>query len=236
MLETSNRPLHESEITAFNALAENHLAERDLFAAQARKADSDAQQSAIALRTKLREEEAELAKDSNNFVYVFDKQVDDNSVKTCINQLTQWDRLNPDADIEIQINSGGGSIFAGLALFDFVRSLQRKGHVVNTMAFGVAASMAGVILQVGDRRIIGENCILLLHEGSMGAAGDFAQVEDRVNLMKLFHGRILEIFEARAKPMNAKTTKAYIKKNWERKDWWMTADEALKLGFVDEVR
>jgi ATP-dependent Clp endopeptidase proteolytic subunit ClpP len=232
----TTRPLHKAEIAAFEALAEVRLAERDLFSAQAQKAGNDAMISAINLRTKQREEAAEQANNSNNFVYVFDKQVDDNTVKSCITKLTEWSRLNPECEIEVQINSPGGSIFAGLALVDFIRSLQDKGHTVNTVALGVAASMGGVILQVGTTRIMGKNCILLLHQGSLGAIGDFAQVEDRVRLMSLFHERILDIFEERSKPINPKTTKAFIKRNWDRKDWWMTADDALKLGFVDEVR
>ena len=96
--------------------------------------------------------------------------------------------------------------------------------------------MAGVILQAADTRIIGENAILLIHEGSFGAVGSYGEVEDRVKLMNLLHGRILDIFEKRAKPLNSKTTKTFIKKNWSRQDWWMNATMALELGFVDEIR
>ena len=45
--------------------------------------------------------------------------------------------------------------------------------------------------------------------------------------MGLFHDRILGLFEERAKPINPKTTKAFIKRNWERRDWWLTAQTAL---------
>jgi ATP-dependent protease ClpP protease subunit len=95
----------------------------------------------------------------------------------------------------------------------------------------MAASMAGVILQAGTTRTMGKNAFLLLHEGSMGASGDFGSVEDRVKFMKLLHEHILDLFAGRAT-----VTKAFIRKNWNRTDWWMSSDEALKHGFVDEIK
>jgi ATP-dependent Clp protease protease subunit len=235
-MSDQSRPLEPAEIAVLNAEAAKHDAERALFAAQARKADLDTESSRLSLDKKIREEQDELAKDTHHHVYVFDKDVSDESVKTCIRQLTTWTRQNENAVIELQINSPGGSIFAGLALVDFIRRLQSKGHTINTVAFGMAASMGGVLLQVGDTRTMGKNAILLIHQGSLGAIGSVGEVEDRMKLMDLFHERILDIFEERSRPVNPKTTKAFIKKNWDRKDWWLTADKALELGFVDEVR
>jgi ATP-dependent Clp endopeptidase proteolytic subunit ClpP len=243
MAEDAKRPLHESEIAVniakaadANAEAQKHEAERLLFEAQARRANEEAEVAAIVRRTKEREEKAELAKDTHHHVYVFDKSVSEGSVKECVNVLTRWSRQDPQCDIELQINSPGGSIFDGLALVDFLRDLEAKGHNITTLAFGMAASMGGVLLQVGTKRVMGANAMLLIHEGSLGAIGDFGQVEDRINLMKLFHDRILDLFVDRAQPINKSTTKAFIKKNWARKDWWIPSHEALKLGFVDEVR
>lgn len=237
MSEERARALEPAETNVLAAEAQKHEAERDLFLAQAQTARINAESSQLTLDKKKREEADELAKDTHHHIYVFDKDVTDASVKDCIRQLTQWARQSPEpCHIEIQVNSPGGSIFAGLALFDYVRTLQADGHVVNTAAYGVAASMGGVLLQVGNERIIGENAILLLHQGQLGAIGNFAEVEDRVKLMELFHDRILGIFEHRAKPLNPKTTRAFIKRNWDRKDWWMTAEEALRLGFVDTIR
>src|ERR1700756_3821970 len=233
-----NRPLEPAEIKVLEAEAEKHLAERDLFAAQAKTAGINAVSSQLSLDKKIREEADELAEDGHHHIYVYDKEVTDSSVKDCIRQMTTWARQSGSdkCQIEVQINSPGGSISAGLALFDYARTLQADGHVINTAAYGVAASMGGVILQVGNERIMGENAILLLHQGQLGAIGNFAEVEDRVKLMELFHERILTIFEDRAKPINAKTTKAFIKRNWDRKDWWMTAELAKSLGFVDTIR
>lgn len=243
MSETKDRPLHESEIAVnkakaadLEAEAAKNAAERALFEAQAERAKAEAGVAQIILRNKEREEKSELAKDTHHHVYVFDKQVSESSVKECVQVLTRWSRQDPGCDIELQINSPGGSIFDGLALVDFLRNLEEKGHSITTVAFGMAASMGGVLLQVGTRRVMGANAMLLIHEGSLGAIGDFGQVEDRIELMKLFHERILDLFVERAQPINKSTTKAFIRKNWKRKDWWIPSQEALKLGFVDEVK
>ena len=180
--------------------------------------------------------ERELAADERHKVYVFDTDVSDRAVKTCIQQMTTWARQEPRCGIEIQVNSPGGSINAGFALIDFIRDLRERGHTVTMVAFGMAASMAGVLLQAADRRVMGANCFLLLHEGSLGAIGDFGEVEDRVKLMKMYHERILALFEERAKPINPKTTKTFIRNRWVRKDWWIQSEDAIKLGLVDEVR
>lgn len=226
--ESKDKPLHPSQI----AVNEAKVA---LLSAQAERAAAEAGVAQIILSNKQREEARELAQDRHNHVYVFDQAVGEKSVKECIQTLTVWARQDPACDIELQINSPGGSIFDGLALVDFIRSLQGKGHRVRTVALGMAASMGGVLLQVGDERVIGKNAMLLIHQGSLGAVGDYGQVEDRVKLMEHFHDRILDLFVERAKSINPKTTKAFIQKRWNRTDWWIPAQEAIDLGFADTI-
>lgn len=255
MADTRRHEPHESivernraEAKMFEALARREAAEARraaadaaLASAETRKEVAYAEQEEIALRKDIREEKDELAKDTHFKVYVFDQGVSDSTVKACVNKLTAWSRQTVDSEegpckIELQINSPGGDIVAGLALVDFLRSLRKLGHVIDTVAFGMAASMGSVILQAGTRRIMGKNAMLLLHEGSLGAIGDFGQVEDRVKLMEKFHERILDIFVERASALNKKTTKKYITEHWKRTDWWLNASESLEMGFVDEVR
>ncbi len=179
----------------------------------------------------------ELAKDTYHHVYVFDQPVAAKSVKECINTLTGWSRLKPDGcEIEIQINSPGGDVVEGFALIDFLHDLRAKGHKVDIVALGMAASMAGVLLQSADKRIMGKNAILLIHEAQFGASGSYGDIEDRIKLIDIMHERILDLFAERAASVNPKTTKNFIKKNWSRRDWWMNADKALQLGFIDEIR
>lgn len=183
------------------------------------------------LKRKMHSEEN--AKDYWNHRYIFSDQVKESSATALINALTKWSRVSPECDIEVVINSPGGDIISGFAIVDFIHSLKDAGHNIRTHAIGMAASMGGVLLQAGTTRSMGSNAILLIHQGSLGAVGNFGEVEDRVKLMELFHERILDLFVSRS---GGKVTKAYIKRNWSRRDWWISAPEALKLGLVDEVR
>jgi ATP-dependent Clp protease protease subunit len=186
-----------------------------------------------------REESFARVSDLFNHVFTLDDVINELSVKVCINTLTAWVRQTPPgerASITLYINSPGGEIIAGFALIDFLLDLRSQGHKITTIALGMAASMGGVLLQAGDVRVMGANSVLLIHEGSMMALGSYAEIEDKVTLMKLFHERILTLYEARAKPINPKTTKAFLVKNWKRRDWWLSGEEALKLGLCDQVR
>ncbi len=239
-MASATRPVKEvvsvEEKEKFKAEAEAAHEEALLHRAEARKETAEAEQAEILLSSKKRAEADELAKNQHNKVYVFDKAVEEGSVKACISQLTTWSRQDEGCEIEIQLNSPGGDIVEGFALIDFLDDLRTKGHDISIVALGMAASMAGVILQSGTKRIMGKNALLLIHEAQFGASGSFGKIEDRVKLVKIMQNRILDIFADRAAAINPKTTKKFIERNWERKDWWMDAETALKLGFVDEVR
>jgi len=237
------KKLEPAEVAFLEAQSASQLAEAAFFKAQARESVAKARAAeadavvALIERDKIVEKRDEQLLGNEHFhVHVFDKQVADASVKTAIEQMTQWTRSDPKCEIELQINSPGGEIFSGFALFDFLQEVRSSGHKVTTVASGMAASMGGVLLQAGDKRVMGANAMLLIHEGSLGAIGDFGAVEDRVELMGQLHKRILTIFEDRAKPINPKTTKAWIKNRWARKDWWISAQDAAEYGFCDEVR
>ncbi|MGH9380864.1 MAG: ATP-dependent Clp protease proteolytic subunit [Thermoanaerobaculia bacterium] len=211
-------------------------AKRAKIEAEGREALAQAELTELSLERERDKREHELAANERHRVYVFDTDTSEGAVKKCISQLTTWARQEAGCPIEVQINSPGGSIFAGFALIDFIRDLRDRGHRITMVGLGMVASMAGVLLQAADERVMGQNAFLLIHEGSLGAIGDFGDVEDRVELMGLMHERILTLFEDRAKPINPKTTKTFIRNRWKRKDWWITAAAARNLGFVDEVR
>ena len=177
---------------------------------------------------------AELETMTNNVfhrVYTYTSPIEPGSVRQCMDRVRTWQRLDSTAPIEIVFTSPGGSIIEGMALFDFLRMVQREGTPVITGALGMAASMAGILLQAGSVRWMGSEAWMLIHQGSYGVGGSVAEVEDRVKWVNKLQDRILNIFAARSK-----MTKAAIKKSWERTDWWLSSTEALDKGFVDEVR
>jgi ATP-dependent Clp protease protease subunit len=174
----------------------------------------------------------ELTANKYHLTYLFDTGVSDSTVKACIKQLATWTRqADGEITVELLINSPGGDVVEGFALMDYLANMAAQGHTVNTTAYGMAASMGGVLLQAGARRAMGKNSVLLIHEAQFGAVGSYGEVEDRVKLVNIFHERILSLFADRAN-----VTKSFIKRNWNRKDWWLDADTSLKHGFIDEIK
>ena len=205
--------------------------------AEARKADAEARvfqaeaaRSEISLRKAEYDEKNRLATNEHYCVYLFNSAVGEGSVNQCIDQLTTWHRTKPKKPITIVFNSPGGAIVAGMALFDFIQEMRRLGHHVTTKALGMAASMAGILLQAGDERVMGKEAWVLLHEASFGAAGKIGEVDDTVEWVKKVQKRILDIFATRSN-----LSKSQIERRWKRKDWWLSSTDCLKHGFVDKV-
>ena len=182
-------------------------------------------------KKKLREYNRERALDEENMVYRFNTQVDKTYVNDCMVKLTQWSRRHPKCDIEIVFSSGGGSIIEGFVLFDFIQELKAKGHKVTTGSLGMAASMAGILLQAGDYRWRGHQAWMMIHRAAFGAIGKTFEIEDEVAWIKRIEDRILGIFEKKSN-----LTRTKIKRNWDRKDWWISSDEALEMGLIDEIK
>lgn len=227
-----------AEALAAEKLAAFHEANTKKAAAETAKAKAEAENVSqqnilvtIAAAQAKRAEQDELAADRHHHLYNFGKSVSESTVRECINQLTNWTRKSPECEIEICFNSPGGSVVDGFALFDFIQMLRERGHTVTTSALGMAASMAGILLQAGDNRVMGRQSWLMIHEASFGAVGKIGEVEDTVEWVKKVQERILDIFADRSN-----MTKTQIRTKWRRKDWWLSADEALELGFVDAVR
>jgi ATP-dependent Clp protease protease subunit len=129
------------------------------------------------------------------------------------------------------INSGGGSVFAGLALFDYIQLIRGAGCQVTTTAVGMAASMAGILLQAGTTRVMSEHAYLMIHEASTATWGKISELRDEVELIDKLEERMLAILAERS-TLSAKQIKAKC----ARRDWWIDSKEALKLGFIDVVR
>ncbi len=212
-------------VRKLNAEADHALAETKIAEAQAIAAE-------IGQRDLERKEVDYLAGNKFHKVYAFNDTVSSSSVGACISQLNIWARTpGPKCDIEIIFNSPGGGVIDGMALYDYFQTLRRAGHKLTTVTFGMAASMAGILLQAGDVRVIGAESYVLIHEISTMAVGKIGELEDVVEFTKKIQNRVLKIFAERShKPVS------YFEKHWRRQDWWLDSAECLKLGIVDEVR
>jgi len=207
------------------------LAEIKKTEAETKKVEMEAGKAQLEFEKAYRTRQKEANSDDENFLYRFSKDVSHNSVEACMSKLTQWHRKDPKCKIEIVFSSPGGSIIDGFELFDFIQDLRNKGHHITTGSLGMAASMAGILLQAGDVRWIGHQAWMMIHRAAFGAIGKTYEVEDEVKLVKRIEERCLDIFVSRSK-----LTKIKIKRNWDRKDWWIDADECLELGLVDEIK
>lgn len=249
-------PQELAEITAstecLKAEARQANAEAIRAEAEARQADAEAEKTKNEARRahlfvqaeecNLKERQiahaAALSGDVHHQVYRFMEPVDNETVDDCMQHLTLWHRCKPKCDMEIVFTSPGGDVIHGLAMFDYIQALKRKGHRIVTKTYGMAASMAGILLQSGTERVSGKEAWVLIHEGSFRAGGDVGKVEDMVDWVKRIGERIVDIFATRAAAKTGKTPKSvadFIRKNWDRKDWWLSSDEMLRHGFIDRV-
>ena len=199
--------------------------------AEAEIASAQARASEIQMRDLQRKEREILAENKFHHTFLFDDSVASGSVTQCMDRLNMWDRLDPGCDVEIVFNSPGGSVTQGMALYDHIQEFKRRGHRVTTVAMGMAASMAGILLQAGDVRAIGAESYVLIHEIATGAIGKIGEIEDTVTFVKMIQKRVLNIFAARSKK-----PASYFERHWRRKDWWLSSEDCLELGIVDEVR
>lgn len=172
----------------------------------------------------------EEASSTDAHVYYFHGAVNALSSSACLEELGHWSRKDPGCDITIVFNSPGGSVFEGLALFDFIVDLRGRGHHVTTKSVGMAASMGGILLQAGDVRVIGKNGFMLIHEVSSGAMGKVSEMEDALKFAERLQVKLVAILSERSS-----LTDAQIRRRWKQKDWWLDAAEALELGFVDRI-
>lgn len=128
------------------------------------------------------------------------------------------------------ISSPGGSVFAGWRLFDELRAASAAGHHITTKVRGMAASMAGILAQAGDTRIIGSESYLMIHEPSTWTGGRASEIRDEAAFMERLTKQTTRIFADRS----GKKEKD-IRALFERKDLWLDANECLKHNFMDKV-
>lgn len=163
-------------------------------------------------------------------IYNFFGAVDGSTCMAAQDVLGNWARRGG-GEFTVVFNSPGGSVIHGLALFDFLENIKVEYDVhLTTIARGMAASMGGILLQAGDHRIIGSNAHVLIHEVSSIGFGKISEIEDELAFMRKLQGRCSAILASKST-----MTQKQIENKWKKKDWWLDADEAVELGFADEI-
>ena len=177
-----------------------------------------------------RQEENAKADASEHLVYTFYAAVDETGIKPAMDTIGKWARRFPGEKITIILNSPGGSVLDGLALYDYLRHLSANGHFITVKVYGMAASMGGILLQAGDKRVMGPEAELLIHEVSSGTRGKVSVQQDSLDFAKRLWDKLANILAKRSK-----YTKTQVKRKAHKFDWWLTAKEAVRDGFADEV-
>lgn len=154
--------------------------------------------------------------------------VDDNMANSVIAQLLFLDAQDPDKDIYLYINSPGGSVTAGLAIFDTMNFIKAD---VQTIVIGMAASMASVLLAAGTKgkRFALPNAEVMIHQPLGGAQGQATEIEIAARHILKTRERLNQILsDATGQPLDV------INRDTDR-DNFMSAEAAKEYGLVDEV-
>lgn len=161
-------------------------------------------------------------------IVMLSNEVSDESADAVIAQLLALSADDPDSDICLFVNSPGGSVLAGLAVYDVMQLIPND---VVTVATGLAASMGQVLLCAGTpgKRFALPNAQVLMHEGSAGIGGSASDVEIQAKNLVATLDRLRSII--------ARHTGRPIEQVVEDvgRDRWFDAEEALDYGFVDHL-
>ncbi len=154
--------------------------------------------------------------------------IDDAVANVIIAQLLFLEAENPDKDIQMYINSPGGEVYSGMAIYDTIQYIKPN---VSTICVGIAASMASFILAGGEKgkRFSLPHSKVLIHQPMGGTQGQAADI-------KILAEEILKIRDEMDHILSENTGQALekIRKDTDR-DFYMTAKEAKEYGIIDEV-
>ena len=163
----------------------------------------------------------------NRIIFLGD-DVNDHSANVIIAQLLFLEKEDPTADIHFYINSPGGDVYAGLAIYD---AMQLSRCDISTTCIGKAASMGSILLAAGTkgkRRIL-KNSRVMIHQVSSGFRGTVKDINVQAKETNLLMDSLMNILAHHTGKDLEK-----VRDDCDR-DCWMSAEEALAYGLVDEI-
>ena len=164
----------------------------------------------------------------NDRIVMLCEEVNATTASLVVAQLLYLEAQDPDKDIQFYINSPGGSVTDGMAIYDTMQYIKCD---VSTICVGLAASMGAFLLSSGakGKRIALPNAEIMIHQPSAGTQGKVTDMESDVEHFLRIKRRLNKILAE-----NTGKTPEQVKLDSER-DHWMTADEAQAYGLVDKV-
>jgi ATP-dependent Clp protease, protease subunit len=164
----------------------------------------------------------------NERIIFLGTQVDDQIANLIIAQLLHLESEDPDKDIDLYINSPGGHVYAGLAIYDTMQFIKPD---VRTICVGIAMSMGAVLLAGGaeGKRMALPNSKILLHQVWGGYQGQASDIEIHARETIALKRKLEEIVSQHTKQDEEK-----VRKDMDR-DFFMTSEESVEYGIIDRV-
>ena len=155
-------------------------------------------------------------------IYIYD-QIGGNGI-VALDVIKQLSDL--DGDIDVHINSGGGSVSQGIAIYNALKEYEGQVHV---FVDGLAASISSIIAMAGDTLTMAEGSLMMVHEVWTEIAGNAGELRKEAEVLEKHTNTILDIYES-----NTPLSRAEIKKMLEA-ETWLTAEEAYELGIATDI-
>lgn len=164
----------------------------------------------------------------NDRIIILSEEVNDTNAALIVAQLLYLEAQDPDKDIQFYINSPGGAVTAGMAIYDTMQYIKAD---VSTICIGMAASMGAFLLAAGakGKRMALPNAEIMIHQPAAGTRGKVTDMEIDVERFIRIKQRMNQILAD-----NTGKTVEEVQRDTER-DHWLTADEAKAYGLVDQV-
>lgn len=164
----------------------------------------------------------------NDRIVLLSEEVNDTTASLIVAQLLFLEAQDPDKDIQFYINSPGGSVTAGMAIYDTMQYIKCD---VSTICIGMAASMGAFLLSSGakGKRFALPNAEIMIHQPSAGTQGQVTDMAIHLRRLQVIKERINKILaDNTGKPLEVVTADC-------ERDNFMTADEAVEYGLIDKV-
>lgn len=165
-------------------------------------------------------------------ILVLNDEVDQFIIEEIVLPILKWNKEDEGVEvadrktITLYLNSPGGDLFVGLVAAEVIKKSVTPVHIT---VLSLAASMGSVLLASGHKRTAYKHSNILIHDGSTGIAGSSNKVKDHMKYFDKKSEQIKDFIVA-----NSKVTREKYKE-MEDREWWLTAEEALEYGLLDEI-